>query len=120
MGGSPGTPTRSDPPIRDKREVPRYSFIAEVTVTDVANDTRMSGRISEISRKGCYVDILNPLPVGTSLQLNITRDMGLFTTLGRIIYTQPGMGMGVAFVDTAADQLRILDAWLVEITGQAL
>jgi hypothetical protein len=120
MGGSPGTPTRSDPPSRDKREVPRYTFIADVTVTDVGNDTRMSGRISEISRKGCYVDILNPLPVGTSLQLKITRDLGVFMTLGWIIYTQPGMGMGVAFTDMSADQLKILDAWLAEINGQVL
>jgi hypothetical protein len=117
MGGSPGTPTRSDPPFRDKREVPRYTFIAEVTVTDVANDTRMSGRISEISRKGCYVDLLNPLPVETSLQLKISRDQGVFATPGRTIYTQPGMGMGVAFVDIPADQLKTLDAWLAEING---
>ena len=117
MGGSPGTPTRSDPPFRDKREVPRYSFIAEVTVTDVANDTRMSGRISEISRKGCYVDLLNPLPVGTSLQLKVSRDLGVFTTPGRVIYNQPGMGMGVAFVDIPADQIKTLDAWLTELNG---
>jgi hypothetical protein len=115
MGGSPGTPTGSGPPFRDKREVPRYSFIAEVTVTDVANDARMSGRISEISRKGCYVDILNPLPVDTSLQLTISRDQGAFTTPGKIIYVQPGMGMGVAFVNTPADQLKTLDAWLAEL-----
>ena len=115
MGGSPGTPTGSGSPFRDKREVPRYSFIAEVTVTDVANETRMSGRISEISRKGCYVDILNPLPEGTSLELKISRDQGVFTTPGRIIYVQPGMGMGVAFLDMPSDQIKVLDAWLAEL-----
>lgn len=117
MGDSPGTPTPPSPPFRDKREVPRYSFIAEVTVTDVANDTRMSGRISEISRKGCFVDILNPLPVGTSLQLQITRDRGAFSSPGKIIYVQPGMGMGVAFFDMSAEQLKTLEAWLAEING---
>ena len=117
MGGSPGTPTGSGPTFRDKREVPRYSFIAEVTVTDIANDTRMSGRVSEISRKGCYVDILNPLPEGTSLQLKISRDQGAFTTPGKIIYVQPGMGMGVAFQGITAEQLKILDAWLAELEG---
>jgi hypothetical protein len=117
MGGSPGTPNHSDPPFRDKREVPRYSFFAEVTVTDVSNDMRMSGRISEISRKGCYVDILNPLPVGTALELRISRDQGVFVTPGRIIYAQPGMGMGVAFADIPADQMKTLDAWLAELNG---
>ncbi|MGH9714215.1 MAG: PilZ domain-containing protein [Candidatus Acidiferrales bacterium] len=113
--GSPGAPTDSGQPFRDKREVPRYSFIAEVTVTDTSSDTRFSGRISEISRKGCYVDILNPLPVATSLQLKVTRDLGAFIATGKVIYTQPGMGMGVAFVTIADDQMKTLDAWLAEL-----
>jgi len=117
MGGSPGTPTQSGPPFRDKREVPRYSFIAEAVVTDLASDTRIAGRISEISRKGCYVDVLNTLPEGTSIHLRISRDQGAFETDGRIIYVQPGMGMGVAFANIPADQLKLLDTWLAELKG---
>ena len=117
MGGSPGTPTQSGPPYRDKREVPRYSFIAEVTVTELASDARISGRISEISRKGCYVDVLNTLPEGTPIHLRISRDQGGFESDGKIIYAQPGMGMGVAFANTPADQLKLLDAWLGELQG---
>ena len=115
MGGSPGSPTQPNPPFRDKREVPRYLFIADVDLAEPATDTHISCRVSEISRKGCYVDVLNTLPEGTSIKLKITRDQGVFATNGRIIYVQPGMGMGVAFVDVQADQLKILDAWLAEL-----
>lgn len=114
MGGSPGSPTQPNPPFRDHREVPRYTFIAEADLAEPATDTHFSGRISEISRKGCYVDVLNTLPEGTALKLKIMRDQGVFVTNARIIYVQPGMGMGVAFVDVPADQLKILDAWLAE------
>jgi PilZ domain-containing protein len=117
MGGSPGSPTPPNSPFRDHREVPRYSFIAEVDLAEQATDTHISGRISEISRKGCYVDVLNTLPEGTPLQVKIKRDQGVFSSKAKIIYVQPGMGMGVAFVDIAADQLKILDAWLAEIGG---
>ena len=117
MGESPGTPTQSDSPYREKREVPRYSFIAEVSVTEIASNTRISGRISEISRKGCYIDVLNALPEGTPIHLRISRDQGIFETDGKIIYAQPGMGMGVAFDNTPADQLKLLDAWLAELQG---
>ncbi len=117
MGESPGTPTQSSPPYRDKREVPRYSFIAEVVVTEIASDTRISGRISEISRKGCYVDVLNTLPEGTPIHLRISRDQGVFESDGRIIYAQPGMGMGVAYANIPPDQLKLLDAWLDELKG---
>ena len=115
MGGYPGTPTHPIPPFRDNREVPRYSFIAHVDLREPSTDTRISGRISEISRKGCYVDVLNTLPEGTAIQLKILRDQGVFSTDGRIIYVQPGMGMGVAFIEIPADQLKILDTWLEEI-----
>jgi hypothetical protein len=86
-------------------------------VVEPASDTRIAARVSEISRKGCYVDVLVTLPTGTLIQLKILRDQGSFTTKGKIIYVQEGMGMGVAFVDIAEDQLKILDGWLVEIAS---
>lgn len=115
MGGF-STPTSAGPPYREKREVPRFTFIASVDITEPTTETRISGRISEISRKGCYVDVLNTLPVGTPIQLLISRDSGTFATPARIIYVQEGMGMGVAFHGPAADQLGILDCWLAELT----
>jgi hypothetical protein len=108
-------PSVSQVPYRDKRSVPRYPLIATVEILEAASEMRLSGRLSEISRKGCYVDVLNTLPPGTMIQLRVSRDQGTFVTGGRIIYVQEGMGMGVAFVDPAADQLKILDAWLAEL-----
>jgi len=112
-----GATTGSGPPYREKRSVPRYSLIASVEIVEPVSDVHISGRISEVSRKGCYLDILNTLPVGTKIRLTVTRDQGTFTTLGRIIYVQEGMGMGVAFLETAADQMTVLDAWLAELHG---
>lgn len=108
-------PTAPGLPFGQRRTVPRYSLIATAEVIEPGSDARMSGRISEISRKGCYLDILNTLPVDTKLQLRITRDQGSFTTMARIIYVQEGIGMGLAFVDPPPDQLRILDSWLTEL-----
>lgn len=106
--------TQADP-YREKRTVPRYEFIATVEVVEPVSDMRLSGRVSEISRKGCFVDILNTLPTGTKVNLRITRDRGAFFTPATIIYVQDAMGMGIAFRDPAADQLQILDVWLAEI-----
>lgn len=116
MGNTPGSPGGSGPSYRERRSVPRYSFIASVEIIEPASDVRMSARISEISRKGCYIDILNPLPVGTKINLRVSCDQGSFLTPGKIIYTQDGMGMGVAFTDTPEEQLKILDSWVVDLT----
>lgn len=117
MNDSAGSASGSGTSHRERRAVPRFSLIATVEIVEPVSDTHFSGRISEISRKGCYVDILNPLPQGTAIRLCISRDQGTFSTPGTIIYVQEGMGMGVVFVDPPADQLKILDSWLVELSS---
>jgi hypothetical protein len=109
--------THVGPPYREQRTVPRYEFIATVELVEPVSDMRLTGRVSEISRKGCYVDVLNTLPSGTKIRISITRDLGAFTTPAKVIYVQEGMGMGIAFVDPPADQLKILDAWLSELAS---
>jgi hypothetical protein len=101
----------------NKRTVPRYTFIATVDIVEPVTDTRFSGRVSEISRKGCYLDILNTLPKETLIHIMISRDKGTFVTAGKIIYVQDGVGMGVAFAEVQPDQLKILDLWLEELQG---
>jgi hypothetical protein len=63
------------------------------------------------------VDTLITLPEGTPLEVRISRDQGVFESKGKIVYVQMGMGMGVAFLEVAADQLKILDAWLAELSA---
>jgi hypothetical protein len=103
-------------PDERKRAVPRYTFVATTDVIDSATSTHLSGRVSEISRKGCYVDILNPLPVGTPISLLISRDQGQFVTKAKVVYIHEAMGMGIVFVDPSNEQLRILDSWLAQLT----
>lgn len=117
MGGFSGAPGSPGGPFREHREVPRYTLIASIELREPETDTRIAGRISEISRKGCYVDVMITLPQGTQLDVRISRDQGSFTSKGKIVYVQEGMGMGVAFLDVAPDQLKILDSWLAEISS---
>jgi PilZ domain len=112
---NPSDPPSDARPPNARRTVPRYSLIVSVDIVEPASDLHLSGRVSEISRKGCYVDILNTLPVGTLIRLRMSRDQGDFSTLGAVIYVQEGVGMGVAFQDTPADQMNTLDAWLAEL-----
>jgi len=100
-----------------RRAVPRYEFVATSELRDPVSAIRMSGRVTEISRNGCYVDILNALPVGTLLDLRISCDQGTFSTKGSIIYVHPGIGMGVAFLNPPEDQLKVLDSWLAALSS---
>jgi len=101
---------------RERRAFPRYTFIATAEMIERATETHITGRVSEISRKGCFIDVFNTLPKGTVIQLRIATDKASFTSLGHIIYAQERMGVGVAFDGPAADQQKVLDDWLTELS----
>ena len=97
-----------------KREVPRYTFVAVTEIVEHASQACILAKTIQISRKGCYVDIPTPLPVGTALNIVISRDQGSFTTKGRVIYVHEGSGMGIIFLDPTGDELETLNHWLAE------
>jgi hypothetical protein len=103
--------------FKEQRTATRYSLIAVIELTDPLSDVRLTGRISEVSSKGCFVDILNTLPVGTLVQVRIIRDQGTFCCSGKIVYAQEPMGMGIVFVEIAAVQQSTLDNWLTELSA---
>jgi len=115
LGNSPHSPGGSPASTSERRRAPRYSFVATTEFTDSSNASKHSGRVTEISRNGCYVDILNMLPVGTLLHVRISCDEGSFETKAKILYVHERIGMGVQFLDTAKDQLDILDSWLAKL-----
>ena len=114
MGSLPISPSDLGSTYRTQRTVPRYTFVAVAEIIETATQTCVMGRINEISRKGCYVDTLNPFTVGTNLNVVISRDQRTFAARGNVIYAHEGIGMGVAFLDPTDDQLRILNSWLAE------
>ena len=116
MANSPDSQSDSATASRERRRVPRYTFVATTEITDAASASKLSGRVVEISRHGCYVDIANVLPVDTMLNILISCDDGEFATKGKILYVQEHIGMGIVFLETQDDQLKILDSWLAKLS----
>lgn len=96
----------------ERRAAPRYPLILIAEVTEVESGARLSARTSDVSRTGCYIDTLNPTPVGTAIYLRLSQSGEAFETRARIVYISPGLGMGVAFVDVPPAQQALLDKWL--------
>ena len=103
--------------VSQVRRCPRYPFYASAEILEVETQTRMATRTSELSRYGCYLDMLNPLPFGTALKIQILYNRQTFGTAGRVIYSQPNMGMGVAFGDMETPQEQTLEKWLSHLRG---
>jgi hypothetical protein len=101
------------------RVTPRFAFIAEAEVTELGDKTRVVARISELSGGGCYVDTVNPFPIGTELHFRIRYGCSTCELPGKVVYTHSGYGMGVQFGEIAAENRAILDAWLDELARKS-
>jgi hypothetical protein len=101
-----------------QRSVRRCPLVASAEVTEPRSGARLSARTSEIGLGGCYVDALNPFPEGTLVGLRILRDQGVFETNAKIVYCDPGFGMGIAFTEMTPDQRSVLESWLADIVSQ--
>jgi hypothetical protein len=101
----------------EKRSCPRFPFSPAVEALDLHADTRIMGRLSDISRNGCYMDTINPFAKDAAVTLTVTRDNQSFKTQAKVVYSTTGMGMGLLFTTAEPDQLRILGYWLNELSG---
>ena len=101
----------------ERRRAPRYPFIAEAEVTEIASDTKLSAKTSDVSIGGCFLDMLNPSPEGTEIQVRISHAGTTFTARGRVVFIFPNMGMGVVFTRVEDNQLAALQKWLAELSG---
>ncbi len=79
----------------------------------------MAARSSDLSRRGCYLDTINPLPLGTVVKLRLTKDGKTFEAQATVVRAQPGMGMHVMFTAVEPEQLWTLEEWLGEPRGQS-
>lgn len=102
----------------------RFTFFAEAEIT-LDDGTSVLGEISELSSRGCYIDLLQPIPTGTELRLRISHGTRSSELPGKVIYTHSGgglgiFGLGVAFGEMTVGQHSALDMWLRELTGRRI
>jgi PilZ domain len=84
---------------REQRRTPRYTFIASAELIEQKTDVRIATRVSELSLHGCYLDMMNPFPQDTVVLVKIFAGEDLFHARAKIIYVQPNLGCGLAFIE---------------------
>jgi hypothetical protein len=99
----------------DSRQRPRYSFTADIEVTDLQSEIQIRDRTKALSMCGCGVDTENLFPKGTRVRIKIAHEGSIFEAFGRVAYAQPTLGMGVVFTSVELESDRILKGWLTEL-----
>lgn len=103
----------------ERRKSVRFPFTSSVEVVDIKTLTKVIGRTSDIGRGGCYVDVISPLPEGTGVKVRLALEQRTFEAQAKVVYSQNGMGMGIAFLSATPDNLKVLDGWIARLSGVA-
>ena len=96
----------------ERRRSPRYSFAATAELTADSPSASATATVSELSLRGCRLKMSSAFPVNVPIKVKISVAGELFQTKARIIYLQPGVGAGVAFLGMEQQARDILRRWL--------
>lgn len=102
----------------ERRSAPRYAMVLAAEVMELPRGAKLSARTSDISRTGCYIDTLNPIPPASRVLVRITHNEETFEAEAHVVYVSYGLGMGMAFITCAGDQMARLDRWLAEASNE--
>ncbi len=101
----------------ERRAASRYAMVLAAEVVELPRGAKLLARTADISRTGCYIDTLNPVPRGSQVRVRFTHHDEPFEALGSVVYVSPSLGMGVVFVQVSPEELTKLTRWLAE-TGR--
>ena len=87
----------------DRRRFPRYPCTAKAEILQSGKRWGW-GTVSDISRGGCYIETMHPLPIGTEAQIRLTI-AGIFLDISaNVVSSDPTFGMGMDFTVVPAEQ----------------
>jgi PilZ domain len=101
----------------ERRIAERHMFTASAEVIELVSGARFCTRTTDLGPGGCFVDTTVPFPVGSKLRIALQKGKNTFQTAGTVVYSQVGLGMGIAFEDHDPEQRLALAEWLADITG---
>lgn len=104
----------------ERRVGNRHPFIAAADIVDLASGARFSTRTTDLGPGGCFVDTMVPFESGSRVRVSIREGQIHFEATGMVVYSQSGLGMGVAFDVLEPEQRKALAVWLGEEVSEHL
>jgi len=98
--------------VEERRRSARHPFFASAEIREPRTKYSVTARTNELSRGGCYMDMMNPLGSGAALEVRIIHGGEVVDVPARVVHAQPNVGMGLSFGPADSAQLQMLDRWL--------
>lgn len=107
--------------VPNKRRYPRQRipFPLEIWNERSGGGAQMRTKTTDISGRGCYVETMLPLPVGTALSIAFWLDKERITTPAVVRTCDGGVGMGIEFTGLKPETQEALQRLVEEMKQEA-
>jgi hypothetical protein len=101
----------------ERRRHVRFPVAVNAELIDRRSETRLTGLVTDLGAGGCYIDAPKTFSAGTQVEVFLRCEGRMFHCDAVVTYasTVTGVGMGVAFTQTAPDQKTSLLDWVREL-----
>jgi len=116
---SPGVAERCKADRRqvERRRHPRFHCSGTATIWEQGQELSISARVNEISLGGCYIEMMSPMRLATSVRLELSVNRRSISLEGIVRNSQPNFGMGVEFTKILPAEAEKLRGVIAEVSG---
>ena len=107
------TPASTEP---DRRHHPRYTVQVQIEIRQEGGNFPMRLETTDLSRGGCYIQLIPALPLGVRVQVTLWLDGAPVAIQGRVVTRHPQFGNGIMFLDFEGEGDQLLNRYLQAIT----
>lgn len=107
-----GTNTLAHP---DRRFHHRYTVQVPIEIREEGSEVPLRLETTDLSRGGCYVQLMMTLVLGTYVQATLWLDQAPVRVRGRVVTRHPQFGNGIMFLEFENNGERLLAQYLEAI-----
>jgi hypothetical protein len=107
---SPVSPTTVPWAGTERRQFSRLACRLESQVKTPDASTHIAAKVIDICLGGCYLEMMSPLPINSSVEIVIELGDSTISARGKVCTTHQGIGMGVSFTGMRPADLKKLRA----------
>lgn len=82
----------------DRRRDPRHSIKVQIELREDGGNVPLRMNTADLSRGGCYVELMMPLPVGAAVTATLWFNDCSVHVRGRVVTRHPQFGNGIQFL----------------------
>lgn len=99
---------------RERRRYPRLHTSVQLELIAEGAAAPIRTKTDEISLRGCYIETMFTLPIGTNLTILLWLDDKKMSTGGRVVSRFPQVGNGIEFADMSTEDQVQLSRFIVD------